>query len=91
MKSGMMKDLRRIGVDPDQVVPVPWDISLALTFIDNERNTVMTEHEWKQEAKRVIRRCLANRGKKGWEEKQGIWDEYDARIIRLIREVLDES
>ncbi len=70
----------------DDIVPVPEDISIALCLLDEG----LSEHQWKAEAKREIRKCFHEQSRFTFDEEP-LFQEYDARIWALIREVMEEN
>jgi hypothetical protein len=63
--------------------PIPFLISLKLTFIDDG----LPPEEWRLKAKAAIREALADPGRLN---EPGPFEGYDQRIAALIREVLEE-
>ena len=67
--------------------PIPAAIASAVDWIEGAEE--MTEREFMMEAKRAIR-LVINRGEVLWNDF-GVIEEYDARIWKLIDEILLEN
>lgn len=76
----------RLGVDPDSVIPIPYPISFDLTFIEEE--DFPTREAYDREVRKVIRSHLVPPSPDLHEV--GPFREYNARLWKIIREVMAE-
>lgn len=83
----MIATKRRIApeIDPDQLIPLPMPIAIGMAFIPSRYKG----KQFEERIKKLARKHL-NPISKDW-NAPGFLTIYDARIWKLIREVMTEN
>ena len=72
-------------VGTKRLKPIPFVISFKTSFIDED----LSREEYLREVRKIVRKCLKLPQREL--EQEGMWEEYNEDVSRIIEEVLQES